>query len=215
MVKTLDNNALSWGIDDGELILTVKTNTELYKYSVAKPFYTETFPTNEPIETVEPVIVAPVEEDKPNTPEVPEEIEVEVEVETSQEPVEEDEYIIWVKDSLWGKDYEISGDEWTWTRPTEHAYDVYVEGPAGVKVYPQIERRGIIYTTKEDLTSRGPKIGFNRLQAIPMTLKGAGNKVLIGTSLGPGSSSVKGYDGYFVLVDDKSKVIKRIHMRYI
>lgn len=184
---------------------------------------TETNETVDPInEEPEPVVVPPVVEPEPVEEPEPEPInepEPEPIEEPAPEPVEEpapaNNYIVWVKDVLWGKDYEVSGDEWTWTRPTEHAYDVYVEGPASVKVYPEIERLGKIYTSKEDLTSRGPKIGFNRIQNIPQTLKGEGVKVLIGTNIGPGSSSAKGYDGYLRFRTEAGEIIKEIRMRFI
>lgn len=201
-MKNLENIKLSLS-ESNQLIITATVDNKEIAFHV---------PATELLSTGNYDDVEVVEEPDEEFPPIEDE-PIEVELPPVEPP--KDTYKVWIKDTLWGKDYELSGDEWVWTRPTEHAYDVYVEGPAGVKVYPQIKRLGKLYTTKEDLTSRGPKIGFNKLQAIPQTLKGEGVKVLIGTSIGPGSSSAKGYDGYLVLKDENDNEIKVIHMKYV
>ena len=187
-----------------------------------------------PVEDIEEPIEGPYEDPYEEPYEKPEDEEPyeypedeEDEIPEDEEPCEEpsfkpnsEEYeepkcTVWVKDSLWGRDFEVSGDEWIWTRPTEHAYDVYIEGPLGTQIYPYIERYGRFYTTKEELTSRGPRIAFNKLQNIPVFLDGNGKKTLIGTNFGPGSSSAKGYDGYLCFKDEYGTIIKKIHLKYV
>ena len=201
-MKDLENVKLSLNESNQLIITAIVDNKEVAFHVPATELlstgnYDDVEVVEEPDEEFPPIEDGPIEAELP--------------------PVEppKNTYKVWVKDTLWGKDYELSGDEWVWTRPTEHSYNVYVEGPAGSKVYPQIKRLGKLYTTKEDLTSRGPKIGFNKLQAIPQTLKGEGSKVLIGSDIGPGSSSAKGYDGYLILKDENDNEIKVIHMKYV
>ena len=230
----IDKYASMWAINDEQkLVFTaVLENGEKKTFVMSATEIKEEDEVEEPVVIPTPIVVPDDEEDVKPKPDTTPEADGNTSGDEEEEPIEpsdededmneekeeeakKDEYIVWVKDSLWGKDYEKSADVWTWSRPTEHSYNVYVEGPAGSKIYPKIERFGKIYETKEDLTNRGPRIAFNRIQNIPMTLQGLGTKTLIGTDLGPGSSSAKGYNGYLILENEKGEVIKRINMKYI
>lgn len=211
-MKDLENIKLSLN-ESNQLIITATVDNKEVAFHVPA---TELLSTGnyDDVEVVNDEIVN-IEEppiiEEPNY-EKPELEEPEVEV-PEEEPMPK--YTVWFKDVLYGKGFSEATDEVIWARPTEHAYDIYVTGPAGSLIYPEIKRLNKLYTTKEELTTRGVRIGFNKIKELPAKLLGEDAKVLIGTSIGPGSSKAKGYECYLNLKNENGVVIKTIHMQYV
>lgn len=122
------------------------------------------------------------------------------------------EYKVFFKDTLRGGSI-FESDFLVWDSTTDFSLNVYMTGPEGEKVYPEIDRGFTKYTTKEELTARGPKIGFNRLNALPIVLQGEDIMTAVGKDLGPGSRSAGGFTGDLVFRTESGKEVIRIPMK--
>lgn len=119
---------------------------------------------------------------------------------------------VFLKDTLRNGSIIEAPEEIVWASPTTFSYNVFMTGPKGTQVRVEIDRGFTKYTTKEELTSRGPKVGFNRLNPMPFTLDGD-NKIIIGTDLGPGSRSAGGYKADLVFKTVDNVELKRITLK--
>lgn len=129
-------------------------------------------------------------------------------------PTPTGDYTVWLKDAFHSGDYVIAGDNITWTSPAQYSFDVAMTGPIGSRIFPEIDRGFVVYTTEEELITRGPRIAFNHIRPIPQTLQGGDTKVLIGDGLSPGSAAAAGYSAYLQFRNENNEIVKRIHIEY-
>ena len=129
-------------------------------------------------------------------------------------PTPTGDYTVWLKDTFHSGEYVVADDNLTWTYPTQYNFDVAMTGPVGSRIFPEIDRGYVVYTTEEELITRGPRIAFNHIRPIPQTLQGGDTKVLIGDGLSPGTTAAAGYSAYLQFRNENNEIVKRIHIEY-